>query len=36
MGSRTRPVLAVLGVVSDDNRELIGASIIRQPERQAP
>src|SRR5262249_49138118 len=31
-----RDPVAVLGVVSDDNRRLIGTSIIRFPEYQAP
>ena len=31
-----RDPITVLGVVSDDNREVIGASIIRLPGQQAP
>src|SRR5262249_61256107 len=31
-----RDPVAVMGVVSDDNRELIGPSIIRLPDQQAP
>jgi len=31
-----RDPVAVLGVVSDDNRQLLGLSIVRLPDQQAP